>query len=177
MDGWEALADGHGVFSTAEAMSAGFTARDLRQLVRSDAVVRLDRGWYGLTEALSSDPDSPWERRRRQHALRARAIIRGYESPVVASHHTGLAVPGLPVFAADLRQVHATRVDAGQFRRRAGLTVHERSNGLQAVEGVIDLRSAIMGDRPVQWADGCACRGRRRSAPPPVDRRRSCVLG
>lgn len=50
---------------------AGFTARDLRQLVRSDAVVRLDRGWYGLTEALSSDPDSPWERRRRQHALRA----------------------------------------------------------------------------------------------------------
>ena len=103
MDGWEALADGHGVFSTAEAMSAGFTARDLRQLVRSDAVVRLDRGWYGLTEALSSDPDSPWERRRRQHALRARAVVRAYESPVVASHHTGLVVLGLPVFAADLR--------------------------------------------------------------------------
>ena len=60
MDGWEALADEDGVFSTAEAMSAGFTARDLRQLVRSDAVVRLDRGWYGLTEAMSSDFDSPW---------------------------------------------------------------------------------------------------------------------
>jgi hypothetical protein len=41
--------------------------------------------------------------------------------------------------------VHATRLDAGQFRRRPGLTVHERSNGLQAVDGVIDMGSAIMG--------------------------------
>ena len=41
--------------------------------------------------------------------------------------------------------MHATRLDAGQFRRRPGLTVHERSNGLQAVDGVIDMGSAIMG--------------------------------
>lgn len=72
MDGWEALADEHGVFSVAEATAAGLTARDLRYLVR-------------------------------------------------------------------------TEVDSGQFRRRAGLTVHERSNGLQPLDGVIDVGSAILG--------------------------------
>lgn len=145
MDGWEALADEHGVFSVAEATAAGLTARDLRYLVRTDAVVRLERGWYGRAESLASGVDSPWERRRRQHALRARAIVRAFEHQVVASHHTGLVLRSLPTFAADLRQVHVTRVDSGQFRRRAGLTVHERSNGLQPLDGVIDVGSAILG--------------------------------
>ena len=63
----------------------------------------------------------------------------------------------LPTLAADLRQVHVTRVDSGQFRRRAGLTVHERSNGLQSSEGVIEVGSAFMGTGRCngQW-QGCS---------------------
>jgi len=145
MDGWKALADEHGLFSTLLAVSAGLTASDLRALVRAGHIVRLDRGWYVLSDALTRDIGSSWDRRRRIHALRARAIVRAYEHQVVASHHSALVLRGLPVFAADLRQVHVTRVDSGQFRRRPGLTVHERTLGLQAVDGVMDVASAVMG--------------------------------
>lgn len=145
MDGWEALADEHGLFSTVRAVSAGFTAADLRSLVRADQIVRLDRGWYALSDGQTLDIPSSWEKRRRFHALRARAVVRAYEHQVVASHHSALVLRSLPVFAADLRQVHVTRVDSGQFRRRPGLTVHERIPGIEAADGVIDVASAIMG--------------------------------
>ena len=145
MDGWEALADEYGLFTTPQAVSSGFTARDLRELVRAEHIMRLDRGWYALSDPRTLDMHAPWERRRRLHSLRARAIVRAYHHQVVASHHSALVLRSLPVFAADLRQVHVTRLNSGQFRRRAGLTVHERIPGLQAAEGVIDVASAVMG--------------------------------
>ena len=80
MDEWKALGDKHGVFSVVEASAAGMTSRDLRRLVRSGALIRLDRGWYGVSDIFVSDVDSLWDRRRRQHALRASAIIRAHRA-------------------------------------------------------------------------------------------------
>ena len=145
MDGWQALADEHGIVSAAAAQSAGVTTRELRALVRSDALIRLDRGWYALADVLGGPADSPWDRRRRLHTLRARAVIRAYEGRVAASHHTALVLHDLPAFAADLRQVHVTRLHDGQFRRRPGLTVHERAHGGADRNGAVGMGRAIMG--------------------------------
>lgn len=145
MDGWQALADEHGIVSASAAQSAGVTTRELRALVRSEALIRLDRGWYALADVLGGPGDSPWDRRRRLHALRAHAVIRAYAERVVASHHTALVLCDLPTFAADLRQVHVTRVDDGQFRRRPGLTVHEQTHGVTPADGMVSVAAAIMG--------------------------------
>jgi Transcriptional regulator, AbiEi antitoxin len=145
MDGWQALADEHGIVSASAAVSAGVTTRDLRVLRQSGALIQLDRGWYALGGAVGDLSLTPWERRRRIHALRARAVIRARDGRVSASHHTALVLRDLPTFAADLRQVHVTRTDDGQFRRRAGLTTHARPAGLSGADGIVDVGSAIMG--------------------------------
>lgn len=145
MDGWKALADEQGILSASAALSAGVTTRELRVLVRSEALVRLDRGWYALADVLEVPADSPWDRRRRLHTLRARAVLSAYEGRVAASHHTALVLYGLPAFAADLRQVHVTRLDDGQFRRRSGVTVHERGGGLINPNGAVDVGRALTG--------------------------------
>lgn len=64
---------------------------------------------------------------------------------VVPSHHTALVLHALPAFAADLRQVHVTRLDGGQFRRRRGLTVHERGSGGPTDDGDLSLAAGIVG--------------------------------
>lgn len=147
MDGWEALADAHGVLGASRAGTAGLTARDLRTLVRHGELAHLDRGWYALTSALP-DPRDRWEWRRRRHALRALAAIQAYDSQVAASHHTALVLHGLPTYAADLRQVHVTRLGHGQFRRRSGLTVHERlpesRTTATILDSVVDIGTAVM---------------------------------
>ena len=113
--------------------------------MRSGALIRLDRGWYAMADVLGEPADPPWERRRRLHALRARAVLRAYAGQVAASHHTAIVLHGLPAFAADLRQVHVMRLDDGQFRRRPGLTVHERGRGVIDQTGVVDVGAAVMG--------------------------------
>src|SRR5690349_18653536 len=147
MDGWEALADGYGILGSAHASAAGLTSRDVRTLVRREALAHLDRGWYALTAALP-DPSDRWEWRRQLHTLRARAAIQAYASTVAASHHTALVLHGLPTYAADLRQVHVTRLGHGQFRRRPGLTVHERLPDSRATatirDDVVDIGTAVM---------------------------------
>jgi len=145
MDGWEAIADALGIFSTADATSARLTTRQLAALRRRGDVVWLARGWWATGDVLRHETDSPWDRRRRLHILRARAAIRAHAGTVTASHHTALIVHGLPAFAADLRQVHVTRLDDGQFRRRPGLTVHERLDAATSIDGVIDVGTAIVG--------------------------------
>lgn len=147
MDGWEALADGRGILSASHALAAGLTARDLRTLVRQGLLVHLGRGWYALTAALP-DPSDRWEWRRQLHALRAHAAVQAYASQVAASHHTALVLHGLPTYAADLRQVHVTRLGHGQFRRRSGLTVHESFPESRATAtisgGLVDIGTAVL---------------------------------
>jgi hypothetical protein len=142
-----ALVDGDGVLAAADAFAAGLTPRDLRALVRQGFLLHLGRGWYALATALA-DPSDQWRRRRRLHALRAHAAVRAYAGQVVASHHTALVLHGLPTYAADLRQVHVTRLGHGQFRRRSGLTVHERLPQSRATAsvtgGVLDIGTAVM---------------------------------
>jgi hypothetical protein len=147
MEGWEALADGHGILGAGHASAAGLTPRDRRTLVRRGQLVHLDRGWYALAAALP-DPSDRWQWRRRMHALRALAAIQAYAHEVAASHHTALVLHGLPTYAADLRQVHLTRLGPGQFRRRRSLTVHERLPDSRTTatirDSVVDIATAVI---------------------------------
>jgi hypothetical protein len=62
----------------------------------------------------------------------------------VASHHSALVLHGLPIFAADPRQVHVTRVDDNHSRSRGGLTVHEAVLGARAIGAVVEPSVAVV---------------------------------
>ena len=107
METFDALADEYGLIAARQAREAGCERHELARLVSSGHWVHLTRGWYALSEALVPDPvDSPAERRRVLHALMTRALMRNFDGRAVASHHSALVLHSLPVFAADLRQVH-----------------------------------------------------------------------
>ncbi len=144
VDCWEAIADRHGLLSTGDALVAGLTKRELADLVNDERLVHLGRGWYSLPFLESTDGVTPWERRRLLHRARVRAAIRSVEDRASASHHSALVLRDLPVFAADLRQVHLTRIDDTLSRRRSGLTVHGRVVGASVHDGVIDVATAVV---------------------------------
>ncbi|MEP6649609.1 MAG: type IV toxin-antitoxin system AbiEi family antitoxin domain-containing protein [Lapillicoccus sp.] len=149
MNGWGAIADGQGLLRARDAARLGLTSRDLAHLVASGDLVRLERGWYSLPlPVLEPDVDTVWERRRRLHAAKARAMVRAHDGRAVASHYSALVLTGLPAFAADLRQVHLTRVIGTQSRRRAGLTIHRAAPGAIWSDGAIALPSLSLARRP-----------------------------
>jgi hypothetical protein len=73
-----------------------------------------------------------------------RALLRTFGGRAVASHHSALVLRGLPIFVADLRQVHLTRVEDDHSRSRRGLTVHERVVGATSADGVIEPAVAVV---------------------------------
>jgi hypothetical protein len=129
MDNWQALADQHGLIRAGDARSAGITARELRRLVAQEHLVHLDHGWYALPFPIPVEGVPSWERRRRLHAARTRAAVLAQNGQAVASHHSALVLHALPAFAADLGQVHLTRVGDPWSRKRRGLTVHRQVVG------------------------------------------------
>lgn len=144
VDCWEAVADRHGLLSTGDALAAGVAKRELAETEKDGRLVHLGRGWYSLPFPESTDDLNPWERRRVLHAARARAAVRAVGGRASASHHSALVLKDLPVFAADLRQVHLTRIDDVLSRRRPGLTVHGRVVGAFGRDGVIDVATAVV---------------------------------
>ncbi len=145
MDGWQIIADEHGLFTAKDARAAGLRWRELERLVSDDEAVRLCRGWYALPlEPLPADEDSPAERRRRLHGLVTRATVRGFAGRAVASHHSALVLASLPIFRADLRRVHVTRTGDELSRKRDRLTVHEQVVGASCEGGAIDTAVAIV---------------------------------
>lgn len=144
MDSWQALADEHGLIRAGDARSAGMTARELRRLVAGEHLVHLGHGWYALPFPTPVEGVPAWERRRRLHAARTRAAVVAHHGQAVASHHSALVLHGLPTFAADLGQVHLTRVGDPWSRKRRGLTVHRQVVGATAVDGVIAPALAVV---------------------------------
>jgi hypothetical protein len=144
VDCWPAVADRHGLISTSDGLAAGLSKRDLGRMADDGRVVHLGRGWYCLPDVVAAPDDvAPWERRRVLHAARTRAAVRAVAGRAAASHHSALVLRDLPVFAADLRQVHLTRIHDTRSRRRKGLTVHRCVTGALAEDGVLDVATAV----------------------------------
>jgi hypothetical protein len=145
VDCWQAAADRHGLLTTSDALAAGLTKRDLDRMAENAQLIHLARGWYCLPSVVATPADrGPWERRRLLHAARTRAAVRAVSGRAAASHHSALVLHDLPAFAADLRQVHLTRLDDTDSRRRRGLTVHQCVPGSSTSEGVIDVATAVV---------------------------------
>jgi len=145
MEAWDALADEFGLIDAARLRPAGCGRRDVDRLTSDGHWVHLTRGWYALSAALMPEAvDSPAERRRHRHSLLTRAAVANFQGRAVASHHSALVLHGLPIFAADLRQVHVTRVDDDHSRSRRGLTVHEAVLGATTTGAVIEPSVAVV---------------------------------
>jgi len=107
-----------GSFTSQEALRLGHTRNSLAALVRSGQITRLARSWY--VDRACYDAASP----EQKHAMHTRAIVASFDGKVAASHYSAIALMGLPVFSADVSQVHVTRRLDDHTRRRAGLTMH-----------------------------------------------------
>jgi hypothetical protein len=81
------------VFTRAEAVRAGFSARTVDALVRSGTRTALRRGVYAETAQLPADA-------RQRHAAEVAAASRATKQAVVGSHESAAIVHGLTTFTA-----------------------------------------------------------------------------
>jgi len=114
MNGWELLADEHGVIAHGDLLDAGLGPRAITLLRRQGLLTALDRGWYAV-----GSPATPEER----HVLATRASLRAHQGRAVAGHHSGLLILRLPTYRADLSRVRLSRTTEGASRTRDGLSL------------------------------------------------------
>lgn len=129
-----------GIFTSADAYACGYDRPGLARLTATGEVVRLRRGAYVDAAAMEHTT------REQRHGLRVRAILRaaGPATTLVPSHHSALALGGLPLFGVDEDQVHFTRRSPGRTHRTNGVTVHV-ALGAEAflLDGACRLHPAI----------------------------------
>lgn len=111
------LAVNAGVASVAELARLGVSRHVVDDAVRRGDLVRWRRGVVIDSEVWRAA--APWDR----HAIRARAAIRALSPSTALSHHSALAVQGVPVHGVD-DQVHVVRTDGRRARGTNGTVGH-----------------------------------------------------
>ena len=113
-----------GAFTWADASATGLRSDELGRLVRHGVVRQVAPRAYVLAEALAAarTPEA-------RHRLRVAAVVRSFDGRVAASHHSALAVHGLPSWQVEDSTVHVSRVSGTTSRRRGDLCVHEAYPG------------------------------------------------
>lgn len=108
-----------GVAAASALRLRGIGPRAITRAVRAGDLVRVRRN--ALVDGVTWREAKPWER----HALRARAVAAGFarESPLVLTHHSALAVWGIPLHGVDDR-VHLTSTDGRRGRNDALVSFH-----------------------------------------------------
>ena len=101
-----------------EALDLGLSSSEVHDLVRSGLWVRIRRGAYAEASVFGSlAPEQ-------QHLVRAGAVVRALGEPAVLGHVTAAIAHGLPVWGADLSQVHVIRPARTHASRREAGVVH-----------------------------------------------------
>ncbi len=111
--------DQAGVFTTAQARTAGLSPLEIARLVRTGDWTRIRRG--ALT-------DLPWSALdiEHRHRLQARAVLLRLTAPSVLSHHSAAVHHGLRLHEVPLDVVHVTHpLGRGSPRREADVQHHE----------------------------------------------------
>ena len=99
-----------GVFSRQQAISGGYTAKQVRSRLDDGRWVRIRHGQYA--EQLDLSALEPWVRVRQEHRRMVHAVVNSWRRGAIAvSHQSALALHGLPLWGLDLPQVHVTRLD------------------------------------------------------------------
>jgi putative AbiEi antitoxin of type IV toxin-antitoxin system len=127
-----------GVFTTAQALAAGYNGDEIGRLRRSGSWVRLRRGVYAERSAI---PDGAAAR----HLLQLRAALLTLSGPAAASHVTAAAMHGLALLDPDFSLVHITRNGVGSSRTEADVRHHDASlplAHLTKLDGVLTTSAA-----------------------------------
>lgn len=109
-----------GVFTTAQALHAGFVPDEITAMVRRGQWVRIRRGSYALdAQWAAADPVT-------RHHLQVRAVTLSLRAPVVVSHHSAAVLLGLRLHELPLDVVHVTHpLGSGSGRRESDVHHHE----------------------------------------------------
>lgn len=113
---------GRDVVTTAELQRLGCGRQVLRTLQRQGVIVRVARGAYVRTEALTPGPEVVRSVGRavvaeRAHLLRLDAVLRSYGARVAASHHSAALAWGLPTTTSSMSRVHVVHTAPGRTSR------------------------------------------------------------
>lgn len=109
-----------GVFASCDATAEGVTRNVVRAMVRDGTITRVATRAYVLSETLrvARTPEAA-------HRLRVLAILRSFDGRVAASHHSALALHGLPFWRVAEDTFHVCRVSGTSSRVRGSLHIHE----------------------------------------------------
>ena len=109
-----------GVFASCDATEQGVTRNVVRAMVRDGTVTRVAARAYVLSHILEAarTPEAV-------HRLRTLAILRAFDGRVAASHHSALALHGLPFWRVAEDTFHVCRVAGSSSRVRGSLHIHE----------------------------------------------------
>jgi predicted transcriptional regulator of viral defense system len=116
------------IHRTAELRAAGYTADEVRRMLRSGVVISVRRGVY----VDGAPPDDAAAR----HALLTRAAVGELDGAAVVSHVSAAVLHGLPVWGLPLDVVQVTR-NRRRTGARCGTRVHMHSAPLAADETVV----------------------------------------
>lgn len=120
----------------SDLLATGHDDHAIARLVRRGRLVKIRPGayvrpaiWAGLDEA-------------GRHGLKARAVLRQANAPMVLSHVSGLPEYGAPTWGFDLSRVNTTRTDG--IRGRRGRDVHVHSGQMHAGDLAMVNRVPVM---------------------------------
>ena len=97
-----------GWFTRADAIESGYSDSELRRRLRGGQWSRLSRDVY-VEPAAWPDGEPSWDRARRLHLLRTRAVVERMGAGVVVSHQSAALLHGLPTWGLDLTKVQLTK--------------------------------------------------------------------
>lgn len=133
----------HGLFLRGEAITRGYSDRQLAQALRAKQLARVRHGAY-VSHQIWQQADHV-----ERYKLRCRAVLLTHGDRVALSHTSAAVAHGLRLFEPDLSQVHAVRLDKGGGRQLNDVRYHEGAgevDELVVVDGmrVMDpVRSAL----------------------------------
>ncbi|TCC17278.1 type IV toxin-antitoxin system AbiEi family antitoxin domain-containing protein [Kribbella sindirgiensis] len=117
------LADARGGwFTRADAVDCGYSDSELRRRLRRGQWARLSRDVY-VEPGVSPAGEASWDRARRLHLLKTRAVINRLGPGAVVSHQSAAMLHGLPAWGLDLSRVHVTKA-TGRRRSDSIADVH-----------------------------------------------------
>lgn len=117
-----------GVALRREMLAGGATDRDIYSAVRLGQLRRVRQGAYTTVERWDAADELSRAR------MRCIATCRSMGDRVALTHTSSLVMQDIPVWGADLKRVHVTRLDGATGRINAGVVHHE---------GTIDLDDVV----------------------------------
>ncbi|MEV6895243.1 type IV toxin-antitoxin system AbiEi family antitoxin domain-containing protein [Kribbella sp. NPDC051137] len=137
-----------GWFTRTDAMESGYTDSELRRRLRTGQWSRLSRDVY-VEDTGPPAGETSWDRSKRLHLLKTRAVINRLGPGAVVSHQSATVLHGLPTWGLDLSKVHVTKA-SGRTRSDKIAELHRsrfESGDIAVVDGLHVVTPALLSSR------------------------------